>query len=431
MLVLEGGSLIDGHSDRPLRDPVVIIENNNIVGVGQMGHVTYAPDVRKIDTTGKTILPGLIDAHVHDCGDWAVRAYLHYGVTSVKDAGTVIDETIAQKQKIDSGAKVGARLFVTGPIVDGKPASYPGVSLEIDNAQEANAKISDLIEKYLLDGILIAQRIGPERLSAIVELAHKHGIHVSGQTWRISGQQAAELGIDGLENTSRLPETILTDDPALTQFDDVPGIGERIGRLARLWSSADEQKLDALIDLMVRHHVYWIPTLIMFQQLNLLRSQEHHRMTLLDGVPLPYLEMWENEQRYSQWDDVAFHNLNTMIVEMQRFTHAFLKAGGVVVAGTDNPNPYVVPGLSLHQELELLVAGGLTPMQAIRAATSSAAKFLGKRADRLGVIAPGNIADVLVVDGDPLTDIRFTRAVSTVIKDGEVIDHLHLLDENS
>src|SRR5579859_5694465 len=133
MLILEGGTLIDGHSDRPLRDAVVIVENNTIIGVGQMGHVTYSPDVRKIDATGKTVLPGLFDAHVHDCGDWAVLAYLHYGVTSVKDAGSVIGETFAQKQQIDSGDKIGARLFVSGPRVDGKPASYPGLSLEVDS----------------------------------------------------------------------------------------------------------------------------------------------------------------------------------------------------------------------------------------------------------------------------------------------------------
>ncbi len=429
MLILEGGTLIDGHSDRPLRDAVVIVENNTIIGVGQMGHITYSPNVRKIDATGKTILPGLIDAHVHDCGDWAVRAYLHYGVTSVKDAGTVIEDTVAQKQQIDSGAKVGARLFVSGPIVDGKSASYPGLSLEVDNAAEASEKIKKLIDDYPVDGILIGPGIGPQRLAAIVELAHRHGIHASGQTWRMSGAQAAELGIDALENTSRLPETILADDPTLTRFDDVPDIGEQIGRLARLWSSADDQKLDALIDLMVQHRVYWIPTLVMFQQLNLLRSQERRRMTLPDGVPLPYFEMWENEQAYSQWDDATYDSLNTMIAQMQRFTHAFLKAGGLVVAGTDNPNPYVVPGLSLHQELELLVAGGLTPMQAIRAATSNAASFLGKRAARLGVIAPGNVADLLVVDGDPLADIRFTRAVNTVIKDGQEINHLRLLDQ--
>src|SRR5258708_33737687 len=105
MLILEGGTLIDGHSDRPLRDAVVIVENNTIIGVGQMGHVPYSPDVRKIDTTGKTILPGLIDAHVHDCGDWAIRAYLHYGGIPVKDAGTVIEEPMPKKHQIDSGAQ--------------------------------------------------------------------------------------------------------------------------------------------------------------------------------------------------------------------------------------------------------------------------------------------------------------------------------------
>jgi imidazolonepropionase-like amidohydrolase len=224
-----------------------------------------------------------------------------------------------------------------------------------------------------------------------------------------------------------MPEMAETDDPAFNRFDEPLDIGERIKRLAHMWTHADENKMGELIELMVQRRVFWVPTLVMFRQLGGIYDESIRQSESLGSVPEGYLQRWQHDERYATWGEDEYRALQKALAAIQTFTRRFHEAGGAVITGTDNPNPYTVPGPSLHQELELLVEAGLSPMQALQSATSRAARFLGRRASDIGEIAPGKVADCVVLDSDPLADIRHTRQIAMVIKGGQIIDHEHLI----
>jgi len=416
-LVIEGGTLIDGTGRAPVRDAVVVIEGSRIKAAGARGSVAVPAGARVIQANGGTILPGLIDAHVH-ISAYMHPLFLHYGVTTIVDTANPTDWILAQREALQKGRIVGPRLFATGDIIDGPPEAANQTTLELREAyrvhthtvEEARQAARALIGKGV-DALKVYEGLSTESLKAVVEEAHKAGMEVVGHVH--DARAATMVGMKFIEHVDPIVHSTLAD-PERT-------IRER-GGIRNAQADVDVNLFDPLIDLMVRNGVYYNPTLTRPRPDS--REWWDEAGKLLQDPATRFI----TDARREYWMAQVRAGETTQVTEALRktreFIRRFVQAGGKVITGPDTgarSSATNVAGLAMHVEMEALVNAGLTPMQAILASTKWPAEFLHKEKD-LGTIETGKLADVIIVDGDPLTDIRTSVNVRTVILDGKVID---------
>ena len=425
-LVIEGGTLIDGTGSAPRSNAVVVIQENRIVAVGEKGGVSSPPGARVMDASGKFILPGLIDMHVH-WADWMPELFLAHGITSAVDLAST-DWTLEQSVALMDGRLAGPRLFASlGPFAG--RLLWDRALREVETAQMARRLVREAgagRAKYALTKVYT--ELTPDQLQAVVEESHRAGRNVIAHLGSLDACQAAEAGVDALAHASGVALATIPDPQTAEQLRCCVKIGISIEFPQFLMYHAfmDPGKAEDLIARLVRKNVRLEPDLI-----NTCRWAARRRQTwladdarLLDDPDLRYLPA-------SSRDRMLFNKpLEDLIGEeraqlrrgyenLQNFIRKFVAAGGIMLAGSDTA-AFVVPGISLHRELELLVDAGLSPMQAIQAATKNNAEFLQE--EQLGTIQPGKLADLIVVSKNPLTDIRNTNTVEMVIKDGNMMD---------
>ena len=357
------------------------------------------PDARVIDAAGLTILPGLIDMHIHSFGgSFEDEMFIANGVTSARDLGTPLVGILDHRSGSERGERIGPRLFVTGPYLTKGAAAG---DQEVDAATPAAASL--IVEKFAdagVDGIKVHSGIDEPTLAAVVAAAHARGLWVAVHTDQVGAAAAAALSVDTIEHAWGL----LTDDPAAE---------------------------DGIIATLVSHHVALTPTLVVAE----------HAFTLLDilrdgspAFPLtpPLMRRFWISSQIANANAIAMGpeevaRRRDRLERLKRLTGRFHRAGGRVLAGTDAPAYLVAPGFDIHRELELLVASGLSPEEALASATSEAAAAL-HRASEIGGLGEGMCADLLLVDGDPLAGkagdrswISVTRRCRLVLKDGRVL----------
>jgi imidazolonepropionase-like amidohydrolase len=418
-VAIVGATLVDGNGGPPLENSAIVIRDGRVIEVGSAAGVRIPPDAVTIQANGKTVLPGLIDMHVHLFKGDDLHLFLAAGVTSVRDVGGFTDQMVSLAGRTRTGEIVGPRIFFSGESFIHE-TGFAQWQRPTKDAEEARVEV----RKRIASGasvIKVVSDITPELVQAIVEEAHRANVPVTadilGNT-AVTAERAIALGVDGLEHVSGVPQSIQSD-TAPTRSTDV------IDRRALFkWLYADGRKEAALIDLMVARNTYVVPTFVVMEWLfpeavPVARdAAERHISTRLAGF-------WNTVDRipsFSSAEDRAFEEgFLVHFAYAQRFIGKLAAAGGRIVAGTDMPTPGVVPGFSLHRELELLVQAGLTPMQAIQAATRTAAEFLGKR-DEIGTIEAGKLADLIIVEGRPHMRITDTRHVSTVVHNGVLIE---------
>lgn len=414
-IALVGGMLIDGYGGPPLPDAVVLIEGNEIRAVGPVGSVSIPPDAYVIDTEGRTVLPGLMDMHVHldilghaDYAYWftkyrgrwldlimpiAARQLLMAGVTTVRDVGAELDSILEFKRRVERGQVPGPRLFVSGPFLQvaetisdyEKDFRWP-----VRDVTDARAKVRKLVEAGVdLIKLIDQDRMPQEVVNAIVDEAHRHGRHVTAHAHR-EGEilQGLQAGVDCFEHTGLATEPRYPDEV-----------------LRRI-----EQRNASL---------YWVPTL---EGLYLYALTEQYPERLDDPrlkMTLPpdlYRDIRESLRNVRQLEYFVLtkRRIPTLKTKFQQLRDA----GVTLLVGTDSGIPMNFHFDSTWRELYTWQQLGVPPMEAIRAATFWPARLL-RRPD-LGVIAPGKKADLIVVDGNPLEDLRDLRHVVTVIKDGRI-----------
>lgn len=390
-LVVTGGTLIDGTGRAAIPDATVVIANGKIVGAGAAGTVSIPTAAERMDVRGKWIVPGLIDAHVHH-QDWMDSLFVSHGVTTVRDVGNDVDEILKQRE---SSATVGAkrpRIYACGALLDGPiPRWGSRVSRAIATVDEARAVARELILRKV-DCLKVYEQLTPPQVQAVVEEATAHGVMVTAHLRDTSAADAVALGVRGLEHAS--------------------GIDYR---------SASSDALTDLAGLFASKGIFVVPTLVVIDRvLARLQSPGLRNDPLLGLLPLRRRELWEVPFVTGRWTQANVAPTVALLRRKMELIQQLTRVSGRVVAGSDTPNPYIVPGASLHRELELLVEAGLTPLQAIGAATKTAAELLGQEAS-LGTLIQGKKADFVVVGGNPLEDISNLRQVEFVLRDGGIV----------
>jgi imidazolonepropionase-like amidohydrolase len=356
--------------------------------------------------------------HVHLIKGDDLQLFIAAGVTTVRDVGNFTDQVVGLATRTQSGEIVGPRIFFSGEsfIHENGFAQWQRPT---NDANEARNEV----KKRIAAGasvIKVVADITPDLVQAIVEEAHRAQVPVTADilgNGLVTAERAIQLGVDGLEHVGGVPQSIQSD-AAPTRFSEPVSWNALMA-----WIYADPQKEAALIKLMVERGTYVVPTFVVMEYFFPL-AVPHAVDPTERYVSQRLRSFWTGDGRLpslsSASDRASESGFLVHFVAAQRFVAKLDAAGGRIVAGTDEPTPGVVPGFSLHRELELLVQAGLTPMRAIQAATKTAAEFLGK-SDELGTIEAGKLADIIVVDGQPHRRIRDIRQVHTVLKNGVAV----------
>jgi imidazolonepropionase-like amidohydrolase len=410
-LVLQGGTLVDGTGREPIANAVVIMEGSQIKAVGTAGQVAIPPGARSLDLSGKTILPGLIDCHIH-LRDWMPQMFLHYGVTTVYDTNNQVDWILAQKEALQRGKIKGPRLFVTGMAIAGPHDASNDTNYPVQTPQEAAAVVKSLVGQGA-DMIKTQDTLTRELLKGLVDEANQLGVPVVGHSENI--RWATLAGFKFMEHTLTLTRAILE----VQAPEKLKEMDEK--KIAYPEYMMDTKYFDPLIQLMVQHGVYINPTFTANLRISNPLAKEWTTMAEqitkdpnLAFVPADAKESWI--RRPGRAGDPA--QLADGFKKVQEFTRKYVEAGGKAVAGSDSG---YMPGLGVHFEMQSLVAAGVPPMKAIQSATLWAAQ-LGNQDKDLGTVEPGKLADITVIEGNPLQEITATRNVRLVIQNGEIID---------
>ncbi len=417
--------VIDGTGAPARPDQTVVMRDGTIAAMGPAA-TTPAPDgATVLDLTGKSVIPGLVMVHEHlyyptgpgvygQLGASFVRLYLAGGVTTMRTAGNVngiMDFNL--KRRIDDGQIAGPAIDATAPYLNGPNTQLQMHSLAgPDDARRQVAYWADMgatsFKAYM--------QITRAELGAAIDEAHMRGLKVTGHLCSVTYAEAAELGIDDLEHGFAASTDFVSD----KQPDVCPGQSTGQQTIAALDPEAEPFK--ALVRTLVDRHVALTSTLTVFE-------------TFTPGRPLPPGTDVLVPELKEQFDRTfARVSANTrpggyavLFPKMMVLEHAFAKAGGLLLAGTDpTGSGGVIPGFSDQRQLELLVESGFTPLEAIRIGTLNGAVYLGRDA-RIGSLAVGKQADLVVIAGDPSTDIAAVRHVETVFKQGIGFDPAKLI----
>ena len=368
-----------------------------------------------VDGSGRFAVPGFWDMHVHGTTRahlWPI--YIANGVTGVRDLFGPDD--ISELRDQLAAASVKPRVVTAGPIVDGPPGIWPGSAL-VANAEEARQVVRDQAEGGA-DFIKVYQLLSPEAYFAIIEESAAVGLPVAGHVpSSITAVQASEAGQVTIEHLGDLAVSCSADEDALraiiprslADVREVEVVADR---------SFDMEKCRKLARHLATHGTWLSPTLAVTHAESREEMGDARDMELLQYFDAD-TQSWLHPNRSSPPEVRAiFRDALQVHMKLVKFFH---EEGVPILAGTDVMNPYTFPGFSFHDELALLVDAGLSPLDALRAATTNAARFLG-REDDLGSVAAGKLADIVLLDADPLADIRNSTQIAGVFSNGVYYD---------
>jgi hypothetical protein len=408
-LVIQGGSVFDSIGGVMVPNQTVAMDGQNIIYKGAPGGYNIPTGATVINASGKYIIPGLIDGHMHShflsiaCGvsdTDLLPLYLAAGVTTLRSAGDHIDAQVTDAQYCAAHPTTCPRLILCSDLLDMNPPIHCNeIGIGISSPSEVPAIIADQVS-YGTKTVKIYAGTNRAVGSTIISEAHKYGQFVTGHLAYYSAQDAVADGIDGLEHITSV-------------FDfSLNGQGRDTVNL-------NNSQAVALINQIVSHHVMVAPTLTV--EKNYLVLADQYANTADNAtVPQAMRDYWDGliASNGNQGGDLAYR-----LAEYEKYKELTLKlyqAGVKILAGTDAPEPNCPPGLSLLQELNLLVEAGLPPSAALQAATINNAQAL-KMTSYLGSIDVGKLGDMVILNADPTVNIDSTRQIACVIKDGQVV----------
>ena len=443
-VVIENVTLID--AGNPIREEMtVIIDGDEIVSINKsnIGTTALLDDDVVVDGRDKFVIPGLWDAHVHLTFipeldyETAYGLFLMNGITSIRDTGAILKKlkpaiAFAKKNPLKT-----PRLFYSGPLLDGTPSvykgtepGYPELSVEINEDTNLTALVNNLIEQEV-SFLKTYEMLSEEIFINLLKISEEKNLKVTGHIpLGIDFFKAVDNGLDGMQHIRNL-ELACTKDSTeglskrlllLENVESIPGSALRSKiHLAQRYSSIedfDEDRCMKVIEHLVVNNVFQTPTLT----INTVGSKRFFAN-----------EQWQETYKFlpnvvkNRWlkdsKSMAQQPLNDSYKTYQdwsmKMVGLFNKQGVKILAGTDTPIGFLTPGFSLHKELELLVESGLTPLQALRAATITPAEFFNLE-DKMGTVEVGKFADLVILNNNPLNDIKHTQDIHAVILKGRI-----------
>jgi imidazolonepropionase-like amidohydrolase len=430
--------MIDGTGAPAREDQTVVISKGKIESVCDAAKVSVPKDAQVLDLQGYSVIPGLVGMHDHMFypmgnvvfGEMAYsfpRLYLAGGVTTIRTGGSLEPYTDLEiKKKIDAGGMPGPKIHVTGPYLEGA-GSWALQMHQLSGPNDATKTVNFWMDQGV-DNFKAYMFITPAELAAAVAAAHKRGAKVTGHLCSIGFREAAAIGIDDLEHglvvdTEFLPEKKPGECPEKSENPEV---------IAKLDVNSGPLH-DMILDL-IKHHVAVTSTLPVFE-MGSFPDRPTMQKRVLDALS-PDARSAVLERRVRSSDSGMLRqqygsDLSPWPAAFKKemeFEHAFSQAGGLLLAGLDPTGMGgVIAGFGDQREVELLVEAGFTPIEAIHVATFNGAQYLGE-ADRIGTIAPGHQADLVVIKGDPSKKIEDIENVETVFKDGIGYDSAKLIE---
>ncbi len=418
-----GAEVFDGTGAPLILDAVILVDGSHIEAIGPAEVVQIPRGAAVVPLDGKWVVPGFVDAHVH-VERWTLRPFIAYGVTSVRDAGGVLDSVRLLRDQTVLGSILGPRMYISGSVIDGAPATWPGAT-EVRTPAEARQAIDRLA---LLDAATakLYTRVDRGLLEAILDEAKVLNLPVTAHLGRVDAVTAADLGLHAIEHLSGIVEASASD-PG--RYFAAHGADFFSGwNLAEQgWPQLDSATLDRTARQLVDRGVYVIPTVVLHDAWAHLADQSYVDGLDLAAVPAEVRTAWDVPDliRRARLGTTEFHALQRARPYQDRFIRMYSRLGGTIVVGTDAPNQLLAPGASVHREMELLVRAGLLSRDALLAATGSAARFLG--VDSIGVLRPGSVADFVILDANPLQNIANTRRIDRVVYRGTAYSPADLL----
>ncbi|HVA72661.1 MAG TPA: amidohydrolase family protein [Candidatus Limnocylindrales bacterium] len=423
--------VIDGTGSPARNDQTIIISGGKIQSIGDSSGISVPAGAQVLDLSNKTVIPGLVGMHDHmfypaggraavamynEMGFSFPRLYLANGVTSLRTTGAIEPYTdLELKKLIDSGKLAGPKIHVTSPYLEGAGAFTPQMH-ELTGPDDAR----ETVDYWADEGVTSFKaymHITRAELAAAIAEVHKRHLKITGHLCSIGFKEAAALGIDDLEHG------LMVD----TEFD--PGKAPDVCPSQQLTAktlagmNVEGARIQGTIRDLVAHHVAVTSTIVIFETFAPNEPPLEQRVldALLPEAAIAYLDTRAHiaESVNSPWP--------ALLKKEMQFERDFVKAGGVLLAGED-PTGYGgdLAGFGDQRELELLVQAGFTPAEAIHIYTENGARFLGED-DRIGTLAAGKQADIVVINGDPSTKISDIEKTELVFKDGIGYDSAKLI----
>ena len=410
--VLAGPTLIDGTGDPPKPNAVIIINGNKIFAVTNETEYydqyyslinNESARVNILDLTGKYVIPGLFDMHAHVAGvrknsynqnfsENALEMLLDYGVTTIRSPAGPTNESIALKHNVSKGNIEGPEIFTAGVLLNGPQIPIPFVEKQISTEEQAREEVRHQAEAGV-DFVKLYVGLPPNLVKAAIDEAHSQGIRVIGHLYMTSWTDAANLGIDALAHGVPVNPFLLPSGDRREQFLENGG-----GPFDHfLWLDLvdlNSTEIEEMINALVENDIPVDPTLSIYEA-----------MLKDDGDD----DGFSDPQNQLRWAKVL------------QLTKIMYDNGLQILSGSDIPNFGLVPGASLHNELELLAEAGIKPLEVIEIATNNGAMALGID-DRVGTIQPGKQADMIILSASPIENISNTKEIEAVLVDGRFAD---------
>jgi imidazolonepropionase-like amidohydrolase len=426
--------VIDGTGAASLDDQTIVIAEGKIQSIAPTASAKVSNGAQILDLKGYTVMPGLVGMHDHmffpmggnppmysNMGTSFPRLYLALGVTTIRTTGSVApDVDLEVKKLIDGGRMIGPKMHITAPYLEGVGAFTP-VMHQLSGPDDARRMVNFWADQGATS-FKAYMNITRDELRAAVDEAHKRGLKVTGHLCSIGYREAAEIGIDNLEHGLLADSEFVAD----KQPDKCPGAAVSASlRQLDLKSAAAQETIRTL----VAKNVALTSTLPVFEAgAPLAQSGIGAASAVLNPRVLNVMNTDARVRYLTNRSRIAADSPTAALVRKSMdFERAFVQAGGLLIAGLDpTGNGGVVAGFGDLREVELLVEAGFTPLEAIKIATFNGAKFLGEDA-RIGSIAVGKQADLMIVKGNPAANISDIEKVEIVFKDGVGYDSEKLI----
>lgn len=431
--VLKHATVIDG-TDRPARrDVTIVLVGDHIAYVGEPHAAAVPHGARVVDARGKFVIPGLWDMHTHFAlsEDIFIPLYIANGVTGIREMWGY-PEIHATHQKIESGQLLGPRMVIASNIIDG-PNSVWGGGIPAATEVSTEAEARQAVRQAKADGadfVKVYSYLNAESIAAITDEGRRLGLPVAGHLpWRLPGGATSDAGVRCFEHLYGMPiATSTQEDTILRQLADTPidpdaprdfyNLARELDRQASL--THDPGKAARFYARLARNGTWQSPTL------TVLRVIASPADTYLNDPRLKYIPA-DLEAFWAEHIKNFAPSTPEQIVQHREFLRFRLRMVGElyrvgvgIIGGTDCANPYTFPGFGAHDELSLLVESGLTPLQALQTMTRDAARFLGVERT-MGTVTAGKVADLVILDADPLADIRNSQQVHAVVARGRLV----------